>query len=572
MAEAEWFAAVLHVQNPGRLLAYNCSPSFNWRAHLSDDQIRAFQATWLPRLPLPVRHARRLHPLNPACSSSRAATRGGDAAYVRLQEREFELEDDGYTATRHQREVGAGYFDAGWRRSRAAPSSTLALRARPKRSSSRPRPGRRRALTLTHLRWGPSMTQTPVSWPGVSDDVLEARPPDVPSELAAGIARSTFGVEGEADAALLGERDLPDRCRRRLALPQGSATRQTRLVPLEMQVLDTADPELPIARPRRTVDGWQRGGGAMGVVDHAVQLVALIDGIDLPTGPASPTTRRSIGAAVARLDQALAGFSHPLAHRALLLGRGPAAGAQGQARVRRAYCRPLVERYLEGYPAAVVEKSLGFASVSTIHGDVNAGNVLVEAGTTPARVAGIVDFGDLVRTRTVPPPAIAAAYQSFGSAEPLDPLVEAHSDYPRDQAALRCRASARARSRRGTDGPVAPHLRRKALSCTRTTSTTSSPTPTTASPLSRSSTQHLTRRALASSLAEACGVPGTPARQPAGEPGHWERLVYVLLFLKATTTRSISRRATASGSPRSTGIGSSTPTATCRRSATPIHA
>ena len=110
---------------------------------------------------------------------------------------------------------------------------------------------------------------------------------------------------------------------------------------VEMQVLAmehalTADPELPIARPRRTVDGRPTGSVAIDGVDHAVQLVALIDGISLPPGPASPTTRRSIGAAVARLDQALAGFSHPLAHRALLWDVARLPRARRQARVPRA--------------------------------------------------------------------------------------------------------------------------------------------------------------------------------------------------------------------------------------------
>ncbi len=65
---------------------------------------------------------------------------------------------------------------------------------------------------------------------------------------------------------------------------------------------------------------------------------------------------------------------------------------------------------------------------STIHGDINPGNILV-ARDDPERVAGIVDFGDLVHARTVIDPAIAAAYQAFGSADPLDPLVEVVTAY-----------------------------------------------------------------------------------------------------------------------------------------------
>ena len=277
------------------------------------------------------------------------------------------------------------------------------------------------------------MTQTPVSWPGVSDDVLEARAPDVPTELAAGIARSAFGVEGEA-TPLDGERDRNFRIDAdggSFVLKVGNPADAAGTV--EMQVLAmehalTADPELPIARPRRTVDGRPTGSVAIDGVDHAVQLVALIDGISLPPGPASPTTRRSIGAAVARLDQALAGFSHPLAHRALLwdVARLPQLGDQARVprgrppRARRALPRALRRRRRARRSAS--------SPLSTIHGDVNPGNILVSRDD-PERVAGIVDFGDLVRTRTVIDPAIAAAYQAFGSADPLDPLVEVVTAY-----------------------------------------------------------------------------------------------------------------------------------------------
>ena len=89
-------------------------------------------------LQLPVRHARRDSTRSTCrCSSSRATTRDeGMTAYVRLQEREFALEEDGYTATRHQREVGAGYFDRCRRSSPAARRPRSPSRARPRRSSS----------------------------------------------------------------------------------------------------------------------------------------------------------------------------------------------------------------------------------------------------------------------------------------------------------------------------------------------------------------------------------------------------------------------------------------------------
>jgi len=128
--EAERFAAAIHERHPGKLLAYNCSPSFNWRKHLSDGQIEGFQRD-LARLgyrfqfiTLAGFHALSLSMFELARGYRDEAM----TAYVRVQEREFELEEAGYTATRHQREVGAGYFDQVMETISGGTSSTLALR------------------------------------------------------------------------------------------------------------------------------------------------------------------------------------------------------------------------------------------------------------------------------------------------------------------------------------------------------------------------------------------------------------------------------------------------------------
>jgi isocitrate lyase len=128
--EAERFAAAIHERFPGKLLAYNCSPSFNWRRHLSDREIASFQRD-LGRLGYRFQFVTLagFHALNASMFELARGYRDEDmAAYVRLQEREFELEAEGYTATRHQREVGAGYFDAVLAAVSGGESSTLALR------------------------------------------------------------------------------------------------------------------------------------------------------------------------------------------------------------------------------------------------------------------------------------------------------------------------------------------------------------------------------------------------------------------------------------------------------------
>ena len=129
MGEAREFAAAIHEHFPGKLLAYNCSPSFNWRRHLDDEQIAGFQQE-LGELGYKFQFITLagFHSLNAAMFElARGYVEEGMPAYVRVQEHEFELEEHGYTATRHQREVGAGYFDAVAQLISGGRSSTLAL-------------------------------------------------------------------------------------------------------------------------------------------------------------------------------------------------------------------------------------------------------------------------------------------------------------------------------------------------------------------------------------------------------------------------------------------------------------
>ena len=129
LEEAEAFASAVHERFPGKLLAYNCSPSFNWKRHLDDETIASFQDRLFE---LGYRFQfitlAGFHSLNAGMFElARGYGEEGMPAYVRVQEREFELEAEGYTATRHQREVGAGYFDLVAQAVSGGESSTLAL-------------------------------------------------------------------------------------------------------------------------------------------------------------------------------------------------------------------------------------------------------------------------------------------------------------------------------------------------------------------------------------------------------------------------------------------------------------
>jgi isocitrate lyase len=130
LGEAREFAQAVHERFPEKLFAYNCSPSFNWRKHLDDVEIASFRET-LAELGYRYQFVTLagFHSLNAGMFElARGYAEHGMPAYVELQEREFALEEHGYTATRHQREVGAGYFDKVLEAVSGGESSTLALK------------------------------------------------------------------------------------------------------------------------------------------------------------------------------------------------------------------------------------------------------------------------------------------------------------------------------------------------------------------------------------------------------------------------------------------------------------
>jgi isocitrate lyase len=129
LAQAKQFADAIHAQFPGKLLAYNCSPSFNWEAHLDADTIARFQDE-LGAMGYKFQFVTLagFHALNHSMFELANGYRDeGMKAYSRLQQAEFASEEDGYTATRHQREVGTGYFDRVAQAVSGGKSSTTAM-------------------------------------------------------------------------------------------------------------------------------------------------------------------------------------------------------------------------------------------------------------------------------------------------------------------------------------------------------------------------------------------------------------------------------------------------------------
>jgi len=127
--EAREFASAIHARFPGKMLAYNCSPSFNWKRKLDDQEIARFQRE-LAKLGYKFQfitlagwHLINYHTFDLAA----AYKESGMTAYVKIQAEEFAREKDGYTATKHQREAGTGYFDRVLMAVTSGQASTAAL-------------------------------------------------------------------------------------------------------------------------------------------------------------------------------------------------------------------------------------------------------------------------------------------------------------------------------------------------------------------------------------------------------------------------------------------------------------
>ncbi len=130
LKEAKKFADAIHEKFPGKILAYNCSPSFNWKKNLTEKEIEIFQKEIgnmgykFQFITLAGFHAQNYAIFDLA----KKYKEYGMAAYSRLQQKEFDSEKEGYTATKHQREVGTSYFDAVSNTISSGESSTTAMK------------------------------------------------------------------------------------------------------------------------------------------------------------------------------------------------------------------------------------------------------------------------------------------------------------------------------------------------------------------------------------------------------------------------------------------------------------
>jgi len=204
-----------------------------------------------------------------------------------------------------------------------------------------------------------------------------------------------------------------------------------------LKVLAGRDPGLPVPRVIPDRKGRDRStAGLGGGPDRLVWMLSYLPGRPIAgVRPVTPELLAGIGETLARLDLAWAGFSHPSARRELKWDLARAGWIRDHLdAVRNPGRRSLVERVLARYDEEVVP-ALPRLRRSVVYADANEHNVLarVEPGQPP-RLAGLIDFGDMIETVTVSEAAVACAYASFGAADPVAavrPLVAAyHRRYP----------------------------------------------------------------------------------------------------------------------------------------------
>lgn len=195
-------------------------------------------------------------------------------------------------------------------------------------------------------------------------------------------------------------------------------------------LLHVADrnPALPTPRLVRTGDGREHGTVAGPEGPSIVRLFTFLPGVQVRATPRTAAQRRALGAGLAELDLALAGFDHPASQHDLLWN---IAQAQQLAELMEAIAgderRELVRRFMSTFQSQVAPRLPGLRA-QVIHNDFNLYNVLV-APEQPARLTGIIDFGDIVRAPLVCEVATAAAYQMVDEPDPLGAAAEFIAGY-----------------------------------------------------------------------------------------------------------------------------------------------
>ncbi len=261
--------------------------------------------------------------------------------------------------------------------------------------------------------------------------VLATKAPLVSEAQARAIAREHYGIEATA-SALVGERDsnfhLATVDGRDVLLKLVNPAEDPALTDFQTQALlhmAARDPSLPIPRIVETLRGEssftlaQPEGAA-----RIVRMLTYLPGTPLAKVERSPALPRNLGMGLARLDLALGGFSHPAAGHELLWDLSHAARLRPLVgHIGDPEQRAVVERVLDRLEIEVFPRLAGFRR-QVIHNDFNPSNILV-AGSPDGpqdRLAGIIDFGDMVEAPLINELAVAASYHVAGEGDFLGPI------------------------------------------------------------------------------------------------------------------------------------------------------
>ena len=273
-------------------------------------------------------------------------------------------------------------------------------------------------------------------------DVGSHAPVRFSEQEAVRLARESYGMDATA-STLPGEYDdnfLLTSASGQFVLKVMHPQRERAFVDLQCRVLEhlaLRAPELAVPRLVQTSAGESiatttDAGGAL----RLVWLLRHLSGrLLVDTKPHTPELLRGLGGFLGLMDAALADFAHPAAERELKWDFARAGWVrQHLALIREAGRRALVERILEAFDADIAP-ALPSLRRSVVHGDANDHNVIVAGGRGRApAMAGLIDFGDMLRTVTVAEAAVAATYAMFGEADPLAAAAHVvagyHGAYP----------------------------------------------------------------------------------------------------------------------------------------------
>ena len=253
--------------------------------------------------------------------------------------------------------------------------------------------------------------------------LLAADPPSVTTGAAADLAREHFAVAGTADP-LAGERDRNFRIvaadSSAFVLKIANAAEPAGLGAFQQAALRhvaAADPSLPVPRVRLTRSDALEASVVLDGARHSLRMVTYLGGTSLAGTPPSTAQAGAVGRGLAALGAALRGFDHPVAEHEILWDLAQAPNLRPlMMHIADAGTRGRVRAVLDRYEDVVRPQAAAFRR-QVVHNDCNPSNLLVDPAD-PTRLAGILDFGDMVRTALVNDLAIAAAYH-VGGEDPL---------------------------------------------------------------------------------------------------------------------------------------------------------